>query len=40
MIDVSIQKSGGETYVDEDWEKAFDRAAYRIAKILENAVER
>jgi nucleoside 2-deoxyribosyltransferase len=40
MIDVSIQKSGGETYVDEDWEKAFDRAAHRIAKILENAVER
>jgi nucleoside 2-deoxyribosyltransferase len=36
MIDVSIRKSGGETYADENWEKAFDRAAVRIAKLLES----
>jgi nucleoside 2-deoxyribosyltransferase len=35
MIDVSIQRPGGETYADENWEKAFDRAALRIAELLE-----
>jgi hypothetical protein len=35
MIDMAIEKSGGRTYADKDWEKAFDLAADHLSRIVQ-----